>query len=176
MKQLLKLVVLGVLVVVMAAPAVAQEKEKKRKRGERPQRSAAAGLMNRLENAKLTDEQAVKIKGVVAKYEPKLKEIANALKLTPAQRKAVTEARKKAAEAGKSGKEQREAADAAMKLTDEQKELRKKQQAIQQEMQKAVVALLTPEQVKLLRAGMKRGGDAEKNRQERGKRRKKSDK
>ena len=52
-------------------------------------------------------------------------------------------ARKKAEAEGKKGRELREAVTAAMNLTDAQKEMRKKQQTLQREMQKAVMAVFS---------------------------------
>ena len=77
------------------------------------------------------------------------------------------------------GKELREAMSAAMKLTPEQQEARKKLQTIQRELQKEIVAILTPEQQKALRTSAgKRRADSERPKRQRGERKKreKSDK
>lgn len=157
MRQLVKVVTLLVLVALLAAPVAAQDKQKRKGKRGQQQRGAAMQLMKKLEKAKLTDDQKGKIKKVVAKFEPKLKELAAELKPAPGQREAVAAARKKAEADGKKGKELREAVTAAMNLTDKQKELRKKQQTMQREMQKEVMALLTPEQLKIVQPARKRG-------------------
>ncbi len=165
MKQLCKMVLLLVLVALIAAPVAAQEKTKKKRKQAQPQRGPVVALMKKLEKAALTGEQKEKIKAIGAKYEPDLKELAAKAKMTPELQKAAAEARQKATEAGKKGKELREAVDAALNLTGEQKEARDKMQELTRKMQQEVVAVLTPEQRKLVGmdqkkgdAGKKRGG------------------
>ena len=153
MRQIARVVVLLALVALIAAPLAAQERKRKGKRQRDGRRGAAAQLHKKLAQLDLTAEQKDKIKKIVGEFQPKLKEVTGLVKLTPEQRKAGTEARKKAMEEGKKGKEVREAVTAAMKLSDQQIAAQKKQQELMRDLNKAIMEVLTPEQMKKFRKG-----------------------
>jgi Spy/CpxP family protein refolding chaperone len=99
----------------------------------------------------LTDEQKSKLEDLKKEYAPKLKEAyAKEDVLTPEQKKAGQDAQKAAKAAGKKGQDLKAAvADAVKKTDDQQKkedEARKARTAVQNDMHKRIVALLTPEQ------------------------------
>lgn len=142
------------LAIVIASPLLAAEGKKARKAKPKPQ-DPAAGIMKRLEQAELTDEQKVKIKEIATKMAEKAKAIQEKAALTPEQKKARQEAQAKAKEEGKTGKAAQEAVMAAMKLTDEQKAAVQEEMTLRAEMQKEVFALLTAEQK--AKAGIKEG-------------------
>ena len=172
MNQMMRMTVLLFLVALIAAPAMGQEKQKKKKGNrDRQARGVLISLQEKLKKVELTAEQEQQIKKIMAKHEPPLKALAEKLQPAPGQRQAVMAARKKAAEEGKKGKELREATDKAMNLTDEQKELRKKQMELQQALQKEINAVLTPEQLKVIRAANQRDGAGKRSENQGGKKR-----
>jgi hypothetical protein len=131
-----------VIAVLIAAPVCAADKEKK----ERKKPNPAASILKRLEKAELTDEQVAKVKDVAAKIAEKRAEIMKATAMTPEQKKARSEAMKKAKAEGKSPKEAMEAVKAAVKLTPEQQKAMDEARACAAAMMKEVMALLTDEQ------------------------------
>lgn len=155
MKNLLKSLVLVCLAVAIALPLSAEdEKKKKKKGGDKARQSALANLVKQIKSkVDLTDEQGAKIKELLADAQPKL---AEANKVIGKKRRELGEARKKAIADGKKGKEAQAAAEEAVGLTADEKAALAKTREISQGFQKAVRALLTPEQLE--KAGLKRGG------------------
>lgn len=159
MKKLLTSLVLVCLAVAIAMPLSAEdEKKKKKKGGNKARQSALAKVAKQIKSkVDLTDEQEAKIKKLVEDAEPKL---AEANKVIGKKRGELGAARKKAQADGKKGKEAQAAAEAAVGLTAEEKAALGKSREITQGFQKAVRALLTPEQQE--KAGLKRGGKKKK--------------
>ena len=159
MKNLLKSLVLVCLAVAITLPLAAQDAKKKKKKGAgKAQQSALARVDKQLSaKADLTDEQSAAIKKLQDEAQPKL---AEANKVIGKKRRELAAARKKAAADGKKGKEAQEAAEAAVGLTADEKAALAKTREITQGFQKAVRALLTPEQLE--KAGLKRGGKKKK--------------
>ena len=166
MKNVLKSLVLVCLAVAITLPLAAQdEKKKKRKKGNanRARQTAFAGYLKTLSDkgVELTDEQTAKIKKLQKEAQPKL---AEANKVIGKKRREINAARKKAVADGKKGKAAQEAAEAAVGLSDEQKAAIAKSREIQQGFQKAVLAMLTPEQQK--KAKTRRGGNKKKKKKD----------
>ena len=154
MKNLLKSLVLVCLAVAIAMPLAAQdEKKKKRKKGAN-NRSFVVSFVKRVtdKGVELTDEQTAQIKKLQDEAGPK---IAEANKVIGKKRRELNAARKKATKDGKKGKEAQAAAEAAVGLTAEEKAALAKARELQTGFQKAVTAVLTPEQKK--KAGLVRG-------------------
>lgn len=112
----------------------------------------------------LTEEQKTKLTALKKEYEPKLKEVyAKQNVLTPEQKKAGDEAKKAAQAAGKKGNDVKEAVAAAVKETDAQKdqekEAKKCRTAVENEMHKKIVALLTDDQKAQIAAARGKKGD-----------------
>ena len=138
-----------------SAPLSADDAPKKGKKGKRaPQ--AGAQLKKQLAKAELSEEQQKKIDDLVGEFAAKL---AEARKQVGDAQKAVSAARKKAAEEGKKGKDLRAAID-AVELTDEQKKGLAAQRELNAGLRKAVLGVLTAEQIE--KAGLKRAGGAKK--------------
>ena len=146
MKTATRTLMVLALALLLASPLVAGEK-KKGGRGKKKPRPAPV-LVSVPKSVELTDEQKALLAKINEEYAKEFAELTKKINLTIEQRKAGTEARKKAKEDGKKGKEAQEAVDAAMKLTDEQKAGQKEQQALRREaMQKFLKeANLTAEQ------------------------------
>ena len=99
----------------------------------------------------LTEDQKTKLAVLEKEYEPRFKDAyAKEDVLTPEQKKARDDAQKAAKAAGKKGQDLKAAVADAVKLTDDQKkqgeEARNQRTALEKEMHKKVVDLLTPEQ------------------------------
>jgi Spy/CpxP family protein refolding chaperone len=144
------------LAVLIASPLFAGEK----KEGKGPKKfDPAEGILKRLEKAGLTEDQVAKIKELAAASADKIAAARAKAPLTPEQKKAGEEARKKAKDEGKPGKEIQAAVDAAMNLTEDQKAAQKELQEIQSGLNKEAMSLLTPEQKEKL--GIKPGKKGE---------------
>ncbi len=150
-----RIVLAMVVALSIAAAAVAQEKPKKK--GARLSQTAQAmlridALRQALEGLDLTAEQKEKLGKVREEFGPKMKEVFSKLGdiLTEEQKSSAEESVKKAKDAGKKGREFFQSVESSLKLTDEQKEKMDKVapelRAIQKEMVKAVMEVLTPEQ------------------------------
>ena len=158
MKNVLKSLVLVCLAVAVALPLSAQEGKKKKKNANKGQKTALSNFVNQISSkVDLTEEQTAKIKKLEEEAAPKL---AEANKVIGKKRRELGAARKKAIEDGKKGKAAQEAAEAAVNLTDEEKAALAKTREITQGFQKAVRALLTPEQLE--KAGLNKGGKKKK--------------
>lgn len=150
MKRVLGQLALLALAVAIAIPLSAQDgAQKKKKKAEKA--APFAGIVKTLEEkASLTEEQATKIKELQKELGAKLTEADGVI---GPKRKSLAEARKKAASEGKKGKDAMEAAAAAVGLTEAEKAAMETTQRVQSEFQRAVYALLTPEQRE--KAGLK---------------------
>ncbi|HJN12909.1 MAG TPA: Spy/CpxP family protein refolding chaperone [Pirellulaceae bacterium] len=160
MKNVLKSLVLVCLAVAITLPLAAQDAKKKKKKGNANKaRQTAFGNYVKQLSAKvdLTEEQTAKIKKLQSEAQPKL---AEANKVVGKKRRELGAARKKAVADGKKGKAAQAAAEEAVGLTAEEKAALAKTREIQQGFQKAVLALLTPEQRK--KAAPNRGGKKKK--------------
>jgi hypothetical protein len=134
MKSAVKVFVMLLLATVIASPAGAQEEKAVKKaekaakaekkaaeKGQKAKAAVAAGLMKKLEQAGLSDEQKAQVKEIVAKYEPQLADASKKLATVgPEQKKIAAAARKQAQGEGKKGKELQAAVQASLKLTAEQ--------------------------------------------------------
>ena len=155
MKNVLKTVTLLALALVIAVPMSAQEKKKKK--GKKGARNPLAAVVKKVHDAGADEATVEKVEALAKEYGPKLTEANKGLGDVLKQRR---EATAKAKADGKTGKDLQAAVNAAVKLTDEQQAAMKKAQSIRQEFNKAVVALLTPEQAKA--AGIRAGQGANK--------------
>jgi len=151
---------------LVAIPLAAQEKQAKKK-GPAVKISPIAQAMLRLgklhtavEALDLFAEQEEGLKKVREETGPKMKEAFDKLKeiLSDEQMKAAGEAAKKAKEAEKTDRQVVVAAEAAAKLTDEQKEksekVGKEFLAVQREISRKVMGLLTKEQKEKVKKAM----------------------
>jgi hypothetical protein len=145
MSRLTKIVAL-LLAVFIAVPLLAAERKKGAKARAVPQQFQLPKEIT------LTADQQKKLGELVATYGPKLEAIQKQRSdmLTEEQKKAGSEARKKAEAAGKPSKEVTQAVDEAMKLTPEQTTklaaLRKETSPISNEIRGKLLDILTPEQ------------------------------
>jgi hypothetical protein len=145
MNRLTKIVAL-LLAVFVVVPVLAAEKKKAAKKPSVPNQFRLPPEIT------LNAEQQKKLDELMATYGPKLQAIEKqrAAIFTEEQRKAGSEARKKAEAAGKSSKEVGQASDDAMKLTPEQKSklatVRKETSPLAKEIRGKVLDILTPEQ------------------------------
>jgi Spy/CpxP family protein refolding chaperone len=143
----------------IAGAAAAQDKEKTKAKAKAPPLSPAAQAMLRIERLReavesldLTAEQKEQLQKARQDLGPKMKEVVEKIRdlLSEEQRKNVEEAAKKAQEAGKKGAALFRAVESSVKLTDEQTQKMNKVgqeiAALQKEMMKAVMGVLTPEQ------------------------------
>ncbi len=156
MKNVLKTMTLLALALMIAMPVAAQEKKKKK--GKKRAGNPLAAVVKRVKDAGADGATVDKVEALAKEYGPKL---AEARKGLGDAAKKMNEARKAAAADGKKGKELQAVVQAAVKLTDEQKAAQKSAQELQRKFNAAVVALLTPEQVKA--AGIRGGRGAGKN-------------
>ncbi|MFP6701600.1 MAG: hypothetical protein VB861_07630 [Planctomycetaceae bacterium] len=148
MKRTLQGLLVLTLAVVLAMPAMAaDEKKKKKKKGRK-----APAAVRVPKGIVLTAAQKTQVAAINKEYAPQLLEIAKKSRgiVTPEQRKARSEAGKKAKADGKKGKEARAAVDAAAEITAEQKkalaEVNKARQAITKAARAKFAAILTAEQ------------------------------
>jgi Spy/CpxP family protein refolding chaperone len=143
----------------IAAAAAAQDSEKAKEKAKAPRLSPAAQAMLRMETLRtalesldLTAEQKEKLGKVREELGPKMKEAFEKMRdiLDEEQRKTVQETAKKAQEAGKKGAAFFRAVESSLKLTDEQTQKMNKAgqeiAALQKQMMKGVMGVLTPEQ------------------------------
>ena len=112
----------------------------------------------------LTDDQKSKLEDLKKEYEPKFKEAyAKEDVLTPEQKKAGDEAKKAAKAEGKKGQDLKDAVVAAQKETDDQKkqatDARAERTALEKELHKKIVALLTDEQKAQIKAAKGKKSD-----------------
>jgi len=156
----------------IATVVIAQEKPKGTGKAGRLSPTAQAmlrieRLREALEGLDLTAEQKEKLGKIREELGPKMKEVFGKLRdiLTEEQRSAAEESAKKAKEAGKKGRELFEAVESSIKLTDEQKEKMDKLApeilAVQKEMVKQLMGVLTPEQQGKIKEKMQPGGKKE---------------
>ncbi len=154
-----RIVMALVVALSIAAAATAQDKEKAKQKAKLPPLSPAAQAMLRIERLReavesldLTAEQKENLQKVRQDLGPKMKEVVEKVRdlLSEEQRKSVEEAAKKAQEAGKKGAALFRAVESSVKLTDEQTEKMNKVgqeiAALQKQMMKGVMGVLTPEQ------------------------------
>ncbi len=153
MQSYLKFAVVFALLVAMTTTAFAQDADKKKKKKkEAAQPQAITQMMKKVEALGLTDDQNAKLKAIGSEFAPKFAELNKkmASTLTDDQKKAKAEAVAQAKADGKKGKEAAEAVAAAVKLTDEQKkvdeEVKASMKSLTADLNKAVMAVLTPEQ------------------------------
>jgi len=172
-----RIVLALVIALSIAAAAVAQEKPKGKGKAARLSPTAQAmlridRLREALEGLDLTAEQKEKVGKIREELRPKMKEVFGKLRdiLTEEQRNAAEESMKKAKEAGKKGREFLETVESSLKLTDEQKEKMAKLApeilAVQKEMMKQVMRVLTPEQQAKIKEKMQPGGKKERKSRE----------
>lgn len=114
-----------------------------------------------LEQLDLSDEQKEKLKAIREKAGPRMKEVWEKTRaiLNEGQIQAAGESLKQARDAGKKGPAVIESLLSALKLTDEQKEkllkLEQESLAIQREVTKEIVGVLSPEQREKFQAKMR---------------------
>jgi len=148
MKRTLQGLLVLTLAVVLAMPAMAaDEKKKKKKKGRK-----APAAVRVPKGIVLTAEQKKQVAVINKEFAPQLLAIGKKAReiITPEQRKARSEAAKKAKADGKKGKEARAAVNAAVEITAEQKkalaEVNKARQAITKAARAKFAAILTAEQ------------------------------
>jgi Spy/CpxP family protein refolding chaperone len=148
MKPLLVKVLIASCLMGLVTIGFAQNEAGKKKKGNDP----TAKLRKSVEDSDLGADLKEKIVKIIDENAGKLKEAQAKIDsvLTDEQRRAKKAAQKAAKDAGKKGKEAADEVAAAVKLTDEQKkktdELTAELNAAHAEMNKAINALLTPEQ------------------------------
>ncbi len=153
---------------LVAAVAVAQEKPKQKGKGPRLTPTSQAvvridRLRETLEGMDLTAEQKEKLTALRDKLGPKAGEILGRIRdvLTEQQRTAAEQAMKSAREAGKKGRDAMLEVEAAIQLTDAQKEQLKAIDpdlaALNKEVMKEVMSVLTAEQKATLKEKMNVG-------------------
>ena len=135
------------LVAVFSVTAIADEKPKGKKKGKAGENRMVTKLMSSLKEVGLSDEQMTDVKAAAATYQASVKEIHEA-GLTPEVAKKYADAMKEAREAGLKGKEV--AVKAKEAVTEEESALMQKMQTATVMMKKAVVGVLTEEQMKAL--------------------------
>lgn len=145
------LVVLSLALFISAAYSQDEAKKEKRKRDKKGKNAAEAAF--RLpDEIVLTSEQNEKLEALKKEYQPKLREVQNAMDelMTPERKRAAKEARKAAKEAGQKGKQAQQAVDDALKLTDAERvklgDLRAKERQLRSEVDDKIRAMLTAEQ------------------------------
>jgi len=84
MKRVVRTLLTLALAVVIASPLLAAQGKKGKKAPPKPQ-DPAAGILKKLEQAELTEEQVVKIKEMAAKVAEKAKALQEKAALTPKQ-------------------------------------------------------------------------------------------
>jgi len=127
---------------VVAAPLSAADSKKKTSYANR----LVAAQLKKLEKADLTAEQVAKVKELVAKFAEKAAPLYEKSAYTPEQKKAYSEAIKKAKAEGKTGKELSAALKNSVKLTSQQAAARKQVQQAYSAMMKEIIGMLTEEQ------------------------------
>jgi len=159
MRTFCKVTMLLALVAFMATPALAQQGKKKR-RGKRPPRTPLTQLTKQLKTLDLTAEQKEKAETILKSVKEKVTELAAKGKITPEQRKAMAEARKKGQADGLKGPALQKSVMKAAGLTeDQQKSLQELQKFMRDLRTKIVKELqLTPEQVKKAKLRGRQGG------------------
>jgi Spy/CpxP family protein refolding chaperone len=146
-------------VLTIATVAAAQDTEKAKAKAKAPRLGPAAQAMLRMERLReavngldLTAEQKEKLGKVREELGPKIKEVFEKMRdiLNEDQRKAAEETAKNAREAGKKSQEIFRAVEASLKLNEEQTAKMNKagqeMAAVQKQMMKGVMGVLTPEQ------------------------------
>ena len=151
MKKTITILSACLLTVAFVAPAVAADKKKK-----------APTAVKVPKGIELTADQKTKLDALNKEFGPKLAECrakANSI-VTKDQKKARSEAFKKAKADGKEGKELKAAANAALAITADQKaqqaETKKAMAALNKEIKTQFVALLNDEQKAKLKGGKKK--------------------
>ena len=142
------------LLLCFATVAVAQDDAKKGndKKKARAAGSASSYLMKAFKSVELTDEQKVKAKAVLAKYDGEMKDARKAVTsvLSKEENKTKNEARKEAAKAGLKGKEMTAAVEKAMGLSEEKManylDALKKPAAVGKKIKDEIMGLLTDDQ------------------------------
>lgn len=154
-----------------ASFVAAQEQEENQQRRQRQGRNGVAQqIMNSLKDCELSEEQTAKIKEIIESHKEKLAETQKAVRdaLPDDLRRQRSAAQRKAREEGLSRADARKAVEEAVALTDEQKEkLDQAQQAQRQlrnKINRAIVALLTPEQVEKAKLTTGQGNNRNRNR------------
>ena len=152
MKKTLTILTACVLAVSFVAPVMAADKKKKK----------APTAVKVPKGIELTVDQKAKLDALNKEFGPKLAECRKkaASIITADQKKARTEAVKKAKADGKKGKEVQAAANAAVAITADQKKLqaetKKAMGALNKEIRTQFAALLTDEQKAKLKGGKKK--------------------
>ena len=152
MKKTLTILTACVLAVSFVTPAMAADKKEKK----------APTALKVPKGIELTVDQQTKLDALNKEFGPKLVECRKkaASIITADQKKARTEAIKKAKADGKKGKDLREAANAALAITADQKakqaETKKAMGALNKEIRTQFAALLTDEQKAKLKGGKKK--------------------
>ena len=152
MKKTITILSACLLAVAFVAPAVAADKKKKK----------APTAVKVPKSIELTADQKTKVEALNKEFGPKLAECRKkaASIITADQKKARTEATKKAKADGKKGKELRTAVNAAVAITADQKaqqaECNKAMKALNKEIRTQFAALLTDEQKAKIKAGKKK--------------------
>ena len=152
MKKTLTILTACVLAVSFVTPAMAADKKEKK----------APTAVKVPKGIELTVDQQTKLDALNKEFGPKLVECRKkaASIITADQKKARTEAMKKAKADGKKGKDLREAANAALAITADQKakqaETKKAMGALNKEIRTQFAALLTDEQKAKLKGGKKK--------------------
>ena len=152
MKKTLTILTACMLAVSFATPVLAADKKKKK----------APTAVRVPKGIELTVGQKTKVEALNKEFGPKLAECRKkaASIITADQKKARTEAVKKAKADGKKGKEVQAAANAAVAITDDQKaqqaETKKAMGALNKEIRTQFAALLTDDQKAKLKGGKKK--------------------
>ena len=152
MKKTLTILTACVLTVSFVTPVMAADKKKKK----------APTAVKVPKGIELTADQKTKVDALNKEFGPKLAECRKKAAgiITADQKKARTEAVKKAKADGKKGKEVQAVANAAVAITDDQKaqqaETKKAMGALNKEIRTQFAALLTDEQKAKLKGGKKK--------------------
>jgi hypothetical protein len=148
-RLLITLLAISILSTEMAVTLFAQSNQSS---ADVPGAKLAENMVNRLEKAKLSDEQIAEIRKLAAVFGPRAWQIRKPVKITAEQRAAMANARDQGSSAGKSGAELTKHVHAAGNLNDEQIAALKESGKVYREFQQKAFALLTNRQRK--RAGI----------------------
>lgn len=154
MRSLCKVLMLLALVAFIATPASAQGKKKNRKGKKGQPQTPVTQLENQLKKLELTEKQKEAIDEIFTKdVKKEILELAAKVNLSPEQKKAMADARKKAQADGVKGKAARDAVQTAANMSEDQKKANDGLQKLLREVRAKIAKVLTPEQRKQAKMG-----------------------
>ncbi|MEM9588217.1 MAG: Spy/CpxP family protein refolding chaperone [Planctomycetota bacterium] len=146
----------ALLIAAMVLPVTAADEAKKKKRKGKQAQTPATQLMKQLKEVSLTDEQKAKMTELGKKAATEMKAVRDEAGITPQLIKKRTEVAKTMKDSDLKGKARAKAINEKAEFTEAQSKAMQKVTEIRTTFQRAVVAMLTPEQKENLPAGLKR--------------------